>query len=566
MAQTTLTLQQVSEKLLKVEKALGTLYNINSPESVVKIKTLKVIKESLLNKKAILLQESSSIFVTNKSGKTTVLSAEPGDITAIDKTIDQDPAITKAVTSAGKKLKEAEESDVALNMDYVGKVLTGLFTDFLRDIGEEISSVNYNSISNDEIEVKIEFKEGTNKSYKFKIEGDKLFIDGNYLIDVSRLPSGEVQIPQETLSSSLYKHFEGDLQFSDMDVNEELLDEASWKQIVLGLGLTAATIAGIGKAFLPPSAEELRDKETLQKVVNFQKDALERTSDNDVLEMVRSLEGFLNTSYLQFSPQQADRLGPEKMSSLIDQEARDVIENLLLKGNDKVKSGFVVKADGTLTWVNPTKISPVNENIVTDVKGNILHVGDKIKVGNIIFEINFDSKENLVYLNAGKNKVYGGTKEFKVLLENSSLYGDYKNLLEMVEVGDRVKISKSYGGSRGTVVDKKDSFITLEGGESYPESEVVNVSRKLGQDIDLGHVDDEPGMLSQTAYEAAVHAANIYKQLKAYERLNTEVDFPNWWQSKVILAKDYISKADSWLEFTTRERNFMEEEKNTKES
>ena len=388
MAQTTLTLQQVSEKLLKVEKALGTLYNINSPEAIGKIKTLKVIKESLLNKKAILLQESSSIFVTNKSGKTTVLSAEPGDITAIDKTIDQDPAITKAVTSAGKKLKEAEESDVALNMDYVGKVLTGLFTDFLRDIGEEISSVNYNSISNDEIEVKIEFKEGNNKSYKFKIEGDKLFIDGNYLIDVSRLPSGEVQIPQETLSSSLYKHFEGDLQFSDMDVNEELLDEASWKQIVLGLGLTAATIAGIGKAFLPPSAEELRDKETLQKVVNLQKEALERTSDNDVLEMVRSLEGFLNTSYLQFSPQQADRLGPEKMSSLIDQEARDVIENLLLKGNDKVKSGFVVKADGTLTWVNPTKISPVNENIVTDVKGNILHVGDKIKVGNIIFEIN----------------------------------------------------------------------------------------------------------------------------------------------------------------------------------
>ena len=164
-------------------------------------------------------------------------------------------------------------------------------------------------------------------------------------------------------------------------------------------------------------------------------------------------------------------------------------------------------------------------------------------------------------------KYLGGSKEFKAILEGSTLHIDDSNFItEMVEVGDRVKISKSYGGSRGTVVDKKDSFITLEGGESYPESEVVNVSRKLGQDIDVGHVDDEPGMLSQTAYETAVHAANIYKQLKAYERLNTEVDFPNWWQSKVILAKDYISKADSWLEFTTRERNFMEEEKNTKES
>lgn len=560
MAQT-LTLQQVSEKLLKVEKALGTLYTSKLPESVSKIKTLEVMKESLLNKKSKLLKESN-VIVKTKSGDTTVIPSTNKE--AID-ALDNDSNVASMKDTRGNKLKEAEESDVALNMDYVGKVLTGLFTDFLRDIGEEISSVDYNSISKNEIEVKIRFKEGNNKSYKFKMDGDKLSIDGDYLIDVSRLPSGEVQIPKETLSSSLYKHFEGELEFSDMDVNEELLDEASWKQIVLGLGLTAATIAGIGKAFLPPSAEELKDKETLQKTVNFQKDALERTSDNDVLEMVRSLEGFLNTSYLQFSPQQADRLGYEKMSSLMDQEARDVIENLLLKGNDKVKSGFLVKADGTLTWVNPTKISPVNENIVTDVKGNIIHVGDKIKVGNIIFEINFDSKENLVYLNAGKNKVYGGTKEFKVLLKSSNLYEEGKNLLEMVEVGDRVKISKSYGGNRGTVVDKKDSFITLEGGESYPESEVVNVSRKLGQDIDVGHVDDEPGMLSQAAYETAVHAANIYKQLKAYERLNTEVDFPNWWQSKVILAKDYISKADSWLEFTTRERNFMEEEKNTKE-
>jgi hypothetical protein len=557
-----LTLQQVSEKLLKVEKALGTLYNINSPEAIGKIKTLKVIKESLLNKKAILLQESN-VMVTTKSGDTTVLpSTNKVSIDALKK----DSNVATIKDTGGKKIKEAEESDVALNMDYVGKVLTSLFTDFLRDIGEEISSVDYNSISKDEIEVKIQFKEGTNKNYKFKIEGDKLFIDGNYLIDLSRLPSGEVQIPQETLSSSLYKHFEGELQFNDMDVNEELLDEASWKQIVLGLGLTAATIAGIGKAFLPPSAEELRDKETLQKVVNLQKEALERTSDEDVLKMVRSLEGFLNTTYIQFSAQQADRMGSEKMSSLINQEARTIIEKLIQTGNENVKAGFLVKADGTMTWVNPTKISPVNEDIVTDVKGNILHVGDKIKVGNIIFEINFDSKENLVYLNTGKNRVYGGTKEFKVLLESSNLYVADKNLLEMIEVGDRVKISKSYGGSRGTVVDKKDSFITLEGGESYPESEVVNVSRKLGQDIDLGHVDDEPGMLSQTAYETAVHAANIYKQLKAYERLNTEVDFPNWWQSKVILAKDYISKADSWLEFTTRERNFMEEEKNTKES
>lgn len=144
------------------------------------------------------------------------------------------------------------------------------------------------------------------------------------------------------------------------DINEETLDEG-WKQALIGLGLTAATIAGIGKAYLPPSAEELKDRETLQKTMNLQKDALNNTSDQDVLKMVRSLEDFLNTSYIKFSPEQADRLGSEKMSSLMNQEARDVIENLLLKGNDKIKAGFVVKADGTLAWANPTKISAINE-------------------------------------------------------------------------------------------------------------------------------------------------------------------------------------------------------------
>ena len=57
----------------------------------------------------------------------------------------------------------------------------------------------------------------------------------------------------------------------------------------------------------------------------------------------------------------------------------------------------------------------------------------------------------------------GGTKEFKVLLENCKKYNS-ELLEESVEIGDRVKISKSYGGARGSVVDKKDSFIKLENG------------------------------------------------------------------------------------------------------
>lgn len=373
----------------------------------------------LKNLKKAKIKEESSVFVTTKSGKTKVLSAKPSDIAALEKTIDQDPDIKNAETSAGKKLKEGD-SDIALNVDYVGKTLTDLFADFLRDLGEEISEVSYTTSGDSEIKVQLSYKEGTNKEYSFDVKENKLFIDGNFLVEINRLPSGEIQIPKETLNSSLYKYFENQLDFSDMSMAE---------------------------------------------------------------------------------------------SSVIDKE------------------------------------------------GNQLFVGDKIQVGKLIFEIGLDSEKNIVFLSKGNNRVYGGTKEFKVLLENCKKYNS-SLLSEAVEVGDRVKISKSCGGAKGVVVEKQDSFIILDNGDSYHEGDVVNISRKMAGDIDVGHIDDEPGMLMQTAYEAAVHAANIYKQLKHFKSLNQEVDFPNWWQSKVILSKDYISKADTWLEFTTREQEFVTEQTN----
>ena len=72
--------------------------------------------------------------------------------------------------------------------------------------------------------------------------------------------------------------------------------------------------------------------------------------------------------------------------------------------------------------------------------------------------------------------------------------------------------------------------------------------RPLGEDLDVGHQDDEPGMLKSTSYEIATYAAKLYKKLAQYDQVDGEVDFPNWWQSKLILAKDYVSKAYHYLD------------------
>jgi len=69
-----------------------------------------------------------------------------------------------------------------------------------------------------------------------------------------------------------------------------------------------------------------------------------------------------------------------------------------------------------------------------------------------------------------------------------------------------------------------------------------------GGDLDVGHQDDEPNMLKKDIYDIATYAAKLYKQLNKYDQHDGEVDFPQWWQKKVILAREYMSAAQHYLE------------------
>ncbi len=68
------------------------------------------------------------------------------------------------------------------------------------------------------------------------------------------------------------------------------------------------------------------------------------------------------------------------------------------------------------------------------------------------------------------------------------------------------------------------------------------------EDTDVGHQDDEPDMLGASAMETAEYAAKLVKKLQRYDQHDGEVDFPNWWQKKLILARDYISAAYHYLD------------------
>ena len=75
------------------------------------------------------------------------------------------------------------------------------------------------------------------------------------------------------------------------------------------------------------------------------------------------------------------------------------------------------------------------------------------------------------------------------------------------------------------------------------------------EDIEIGHKDNEPGMLKQHASDTVEYATKLYKQLDDLEKTGQKVDFPNWWQEKVIMAREYISKAQHYLEFEQGEQS-----------
>ena len=87
------------------------------------------------------------------------------------------------------------------------------------------------------------------------------------------------------------------------------------------------------------------------------------------------------------------------------------------------------------------------------------------------------------------------------------------------------------------------------------------VDESINEDMDVGHQDDEPNMLKSTVLKIKESAELLLQKLDKYDDMDGEVDFPNWWQSKIILSKDYIQKAADYLDgeektSETMDRNF----------
>ena len=78
------------------------------------------------------------------------------------------------------------------------------------------------------------------------------------------------------------------------------------------------------------------------------------------------------------------------------------------------------------------------------------------------------------------------------------------------------------------------------------------VKEDINEDLDLGHQDNEPHMLKSDLYRIGKYAMELYKMVDGFEG-EGEVDFPHWWQAKIIKSKDMLVSAKHYLDFELNE-------------
>ena len=122
--------------------------------------------------------------------------------------------------------------------------------------------------------------------------------------------------------------------------------------------------------------------------------------------------------------------------------------------------------------------------------------------------------------------------------------GQLEEKVDLVHVYD--KDGKMFGTGERVSTSGDKTLVRFDGSteKEYPTSQVKNVK----EDIDVGHQDDEPAMLKNKLFRAAKMAAMLYKKLDKYDQMPSEVDFPDWWQSKISKSKDMLQAAFDYLD------------------
>jgi len=143
-----------------------------------------------------------------------------------------------------------------------------------------------------------------------------------------------------------------------------------------------------------------------------------------------------------------------------------------------------------------------------------------------------------------------------------SMYGiEFPNNLDDVDQKQAISMNKFMNDLRNYIKEDLESAKqefekakeqagkdTKDAQLAYAKELEDEASKMEEGDLDLGHQDNEPHMLKADLYRIAKYATDLFKMVDKYDDMEGEVDFPHWWQAKIIKSRDYLVKAKHYLD------------------
>ena len=211
----------------------------------------------------------------------------------------------------------------------------------------------------------------------------------------------------------------------------------------------------------------------------------------------------------------------------------DVLTNELTKFFKSVNEGEISEAPAGVHYIK------VENSELLEALGILEKAFDDSKVN---FELN---DPNIIYIhNADNGDMHDAVEE----LQQNGIIIDETSIDSELDLDDyNTEVEEEIEGNQ----DGDDEELSPEElANKHAGSPMREEEEEHSQegDLDVGHQDDEPSMLGSTALETAEYAAKLYKKLQRYDNMDGEVDFPHWWQSKLVLAREYMSAAYHYLD------------------
>ena len=497
-----MTYQEIQDRLSKCETALNTLNKVKSTDDKQEevknqIQKLEILRESYQS----LLNEAEDI--------------EGGYVT----TDDEDKA--KDLADDGVKVKLTNEED---GIDYsieetkmIAKQVAKAVVGALRDVGDEVSAGKIKNIEAGAFDIFVEYKNEFEDTFSFSASNDTLFlVDSGETKDVGEIgvkPSGEAIIHTDVIKNNLVKHFKA--------INEEMTDDEFDKLI-------------------DQQAKEKEERRSNSYTRNY-----------DDVEMGINEEESALDRYLMLMNmyKRASGYDRQEIKKRLYKAAKKVGINLQLDENasEEEELEFHKKLD---KLVHKTFGKRKDEGLDDDAK---VYFMQKVKRGEID-KLPEDPKAAFL-AQMTKDQIDHDRETFRREIgedidvgnqdnESITTFADLEKAIKYHEEGipyyDNTRLINMYNGLKGSDQTKAK--------KEYSEYFGMNKSLKdIKEDLDVGHQDDEPAMLKSDVYRIAKMASMLYKQLDNYDGQG-EVDFPHWWQAKIIKAYDYLQAAYGYLD------------------